>query len=174
MLISVLLSSTSTAAVQQRPPTSAELAQVLGSVQTFEVTPPKGARSFFMSMGGAHLDLEQRRVLPVTVALLPTGCAPGEQRLAMAAGSDKVSMCVKLTSSYGVITAFPAVPKTLPLNRCIPLYAVQPTIPGTNPGSLVSDPNVAHWTVVSVYFSDQAKTENVKRPDPIKALDFLR
>jgi len=172
----LLLGGASTAAVRERPPTSAELARILGPIQTFEVTPPKGARSFMMSTGagGPLAEFAPRGVLSVTVALLPAGCAAGERHLVTSVGWGTTGECLKLFNSYGTTTSFPRVPAALPLNRWIPLYAVMPMIPGKTPGGHVVDPDVTHWTLVSVYFSDQPEIEKVKVPDSAKAVDFIR
>ena len=152
----LLLAGCRPAPVAQRAPTSAELAQVLGTVQTLEVLPPRGARSYSLSQGmsGKLADVLRNGRLPVTVALLQGGCPEQQYRLTVAVPGGAGSSCLNLSPGYSTTSSLPFTALPLYLNRWVPLYAIRPVIPGKEKGSQVSDENPAHWTVVSVYFSD--------------------
>lgn len=172
----LLLAGCRPAPVVQRAPTSTELAQVLGTVQTLDIRPPRGARSYALSQGmsGRLTDVLRRGRLPVTVALLQGGC-PGQQyRLTVAVPGGAGGSCLNLSAGYGATSSLPSSAGPLPLNRWIPVYAFRPVIPGQEKGSQVSDENPAHWTVVSVYFSDREELRPQDLPDASAALEWLR
>lgn len=81
-------------------------------------------------------------------------------------------MCFKLPSAYGITVPEPTAGKPFPLNRWVPVYAVQPYV--QKAGSQVADENPAHWTLVSVYFSDKADLDPRRLPPASSAVQLLR
>lgn len=162
--------------VRQRPPTSTELSQVLGLIQTLEITPPKGARSFAMSHGGAGnlTDFVKQGQLNITVALLSNKCPDDQSQLSISVGGIQSGLCLALSRSYSTGLAPQKKGEPIPLNRWVPIYTVRPSVPGKTKGSETMDENPAHWTLVSVYFSDQANIEKLKLPEATEAIELLR
>lgn len=172
----LLLAGCREASVTTRAPTGEELAGVLGTVQTLELTPPRGARTYALSHGmqGPLEETTKDGRLPVTVGLLQDGCTGTQRRLVVRVAGTSSSSCLNLPSAYGATASLPPAERALPLNRWIPVYAVQPSVPGRTEGSRVTDDDPAHWTLISVYFSAEADPEALNPPDASAALDWLQ
>lgn len=172
----LLLAGCREASITTRAPTGEELAGVLGTVQTLDLTPPRGARTYALSQGmqGPLEGATQDGRLPVTVGLLQDGCTGTQRRLVVRAGGTSSSSCLNLPSAYGVTASLAVADRPLPLNRWVPVYAVQPSVPGQREGSQVMDDDPEHWTLISVYFSTEADPAALDPPDTSTALELLR
>lgn len=149
---------------------------MLGTVTTLELTPPRGARTYALSQGMQGLLEETTKDgrLPVTVGLLQDGCTGTQRRLVVRVGGMSSSSCLDLPSAYGATASLPPTERALPLNRWVPVYAVQPSVPGQREGSQVMDDDPQHWTLISVYFSTESDPEALDPPDASTALELLR
>ncbi|ADV67156.1 hypothetical protein [Deinococcus maricopensis] len=163
------------AVIHREVPTTSELAAILGNVQTLAVRPPPGARSVLLSsgIGGPLKDADlPGGALRVTVGVSGLDCPDGGRNVRVVGPFGSSGTCVPMTPSFGLQPLHDGRTTPLPLNRWVPMAALQPTV--ARGLGVVSDPDPAHWHLVSVYFSDAPNIHADAVPDASTAAQTLK